>query len=190
MSRWITPCRGRMERVRHLAGDADRVVTGSCFSQQPTAQRLALDGRHGEPDCPSALARSRARRGYAGVAAGRTAGSLGGTARGPAPPPSRGGALLARPAVVLEVLGQEHGGHPTAAQLALDPVCGGEGRLQALGSWRKGIPGGWFGTLHLDLGADQTKARHPGRFSLSRCGFSVTPAAVPATPPAHARWPS
>jgi len=35
-------------------------------------------------------------------------------------------------AVVLEILGQEHGRHATPAQLALNPVAGGDGGGQAL----------------------------------------------------------
>ena len=34
-------------------------------------------------------------------------------------------------AVVLEILGQKDGGHPSAAELALEPVAAGEGVLES-----------------------------------------------------------
>ena len=126
MSRWTMPCAvGVAERVGDLAGDLHRIAHRElAFAVQPLGERLALDIRHDVVEEPAGLAGVVHRQDVRVVELGGDL-DLAQEAVGPrAWRRARGGAPSARPAVVLEVLGQKDRGHAAAAELALDRVTG------------------------------------------------------------------
>ena len=144
MSRWTTPARCAVASASAIS-PSSRTASGtgsSPLAGQPVAQRLALDvGHHVVEEAV----------GVAGVEHAEDVGMLepGGDLDLAGEPvgAERGGQLGAQHldrhlAVVLQVLGEVDGGHAALAELALDAVAVGEGRLQS--GYRLGHRGLWM----------------------------------------------
>ena len=121
------------ERARHLGGDPQRVFEGELlFPRQPVAQRLALDERHDVVQETGDRTRIVQRQDV-GMLQPRGDLDLPEEALGSQGRGELGVEHLDRHGtVMLHVLGQEDGGHPTAAELALNRVAVGERSAQGV----------------------------------------------------------
>jgi hypothetical protein len=112
-----------LERLRRLAGDTERVLDRELpLPPEPVAERFALDERHREPEASGRLAGVEDRQDV-GMLEPRGEPDLSEEALGPERVRQLGMEHLERHrAVVLEVAGEEDGGHAAAAELALERV--------------------------------------------------------------------
>ena len=122
---------GAIQCLGRSAGDTQRILDRQLLvALEPIAQRLALDVGHREPELSCGLARIVHTQ-EVGVLQPRRESDFSQEALGP----ERGSQLRSErlqgdEAIVLQVAGEIHGGHPAAAELALDGVAVGEGILQ------------------------------------------------------------
>ena len=120
-----------LERLRRFPRDPDRVVHGQLpLAPEPVAEALALDERHGEPEAAVGIARIEHGEDVGVLQPGGEL-DLAEEAVGPERRGELGVEHLERDrAVVLDVLRQEHRGHPTAAELALERVAAAQAFLK------------------------------------------------------------